>query len=416
MTLPSGASPERATPGRISRPIRVLLVDTAVAFGGTLVVSRNLLTHLDPRRIDASLVTACLDGFVSPGFAGSVPVRRLVPRVNYVAMGRWKAAIRRRVTWAPLRRTIELLAMAVEFLANLPYLIRLVSLYRALRVDIVHINNYTMEPMWAARLLGIPIIYHLHGFVSPNMDGSGRRNFQRIAAFVSISHAVTQSAVVAGIDRDRIHEIPNFVEQLPDTPPTPLPAKPAIGIFGRVTNWKGHKEFLRAAAQVLEEFPALRVYIVGDASDGDPQYFDECVEFARHSRYPENFIFTGRVTDVASYYRKCTVVVHASTWPEPFGMVLIEAMAEGRPVVASTFGAAREIIDDGNEGYLVDPRNVHSMATRITELLKSPAQALEMGTRGYAKVLRQYDPGAAALRFEALYDQIARSNVRVSHC
>ena len=397
------------TPSAWQRPVRVLIVDSASAFGGTLVVARNLLKHLDPQHVEASLVSACKDGFVSPGFAGTAPVRLVAPRVDYVTSGRWKAAIHRRIRWAPLRRGLELVAITAELVANLPYLIRLIRLYRRLKIDVVHVNNYTMEPMWAARWLGIPIIYHLHGFVSPHMDGSGRRNFRHVTAFVTISRAVTASAIRAGIARERIHEIPNFVEQLPNDSPAPLPNEPAIGIFGRVTNWKGQKEFLRAAIQVLEQFPTLRVYIVGDASDGDPAYFEECVDIARQSAFPDNFEFTGRVSDVTAYYRKCTVVVHASTWPEPFGMVLIEAMAEARPVIASVHGAAPEIVDDGVDGYIVDPKIPEAMANRISELLRNPDMIHAMGERAHSKVRKEFDPRAAARNFELLYRQIAAS-------
>ena len=412
MPAPDSSAPGSVepTPLSVARPVRVLIVDTASAFGGTLVVSRNLLKHLDPRRVEASLVSACKDGFVSPGFAGIVPVRMLAPRINYVTLGRWKNAIRRRITWARLRRAIELLAMTTEIIANVPYLVRLIALYRRLQIDIVHINNYTMEPMWAARLLGIPIIYHLHGFVSPNMDGSGRRNFRRVTAFISISRAVTESAIGAGICPERIHEIPNFVEQLPSGPPPPLPAMPAIGIFGRVTNWKGQKEFLRAAIQLLPEFPNLRVYVVGDASDGDQRYFQECIEIARKSDYPDNFVFTGRVSDVASFYQKCTVVVHASTLPEPFGMVLIEAMAEGRPVVASIHGAASEIVQDGVDGCVVDPLDIRAIAARVAALLRDVELASRMGYHGRLKIRGSYGPDEAVRRFTRLYSEVCATH------
>ena len=388
------------------RPVRVLIVDTARAFGGTLVVSRNLLKHLDRRRVEASLVSACKDGFVAPGFAGAAPVRLLSPRIDYVTMGRWKAVIHRRIRWPPLRRGIEILAMIAEIIVNIPYLLRLIGLYRKLQVDIVHVNNYTMEPMWAARLLGIPIIYHLHGFVPTQMDRSGRRNFREVKSFISISHVVTESAIRAGIDRGRIQEIPNFVEKMLEGPPPPLPAEPAIGIFGRVTSWKGQKEFLQAAIQVLNEFPTLRVYVVGDASDGDPMYFEECIDIARNSAYPDNFEFTGRVPDVATYYRKCTVVVHASTWPEPFGMVLIEAMAEARPVIASIYGAAPEIIREGIHGYLVDPKKPEAIAAQVARLLGNSELSRTMGEQGYSTVRSHFSPHTAARRFESLYAQL----------
>ena len=89
---------------QVSRPVRVLIVDTAIAFGGTLAVARNLLKHLDRNLIDASLVSACSDGFVSNDFAGDADIRLLAPRVNYVRLQKWKQAIRRRFRWKPLRR------------------------------------------------------------------------------------------------------------------------------------------------------------------------------------------------------------------------------------------------------------------------------------------------------------------------
>ena len=403
-----------ADPAPAPRPIKVLIVDTAIAFGGSLVVARNLLKHLDSRLINASLVSACSDGFVSSGFAGDAQTRLLAPWVNYVTLEKWKLAIGRHIGWSPLCRGLQLAAMVTEILANVPYLVRVVLLYRKLRLDVVHVNNYSMEPVLGARLLGIPVVYHLHGFISPNLDNSGRRSFRRVSAFVSISRVVTEAAVRAGIDRARIHEIPNFVERMPEALPAPMPTAPAIGIFGRIIPWKGQREFFSAAMHVLRQFPGLRVYLVGGASDGDPEYVEACRELARASPYADQIEFTGMVTDVAMYYRKCTVVIHASISPEPFGMVMIEAMSEARPVVASIFGAASEIIQDGVEGYLVDPANSHLMAARIAALLADPTFAAEMGLKGLRKARANYDPRVAARKFERLYAKVAQSKGRVS--
>ena len=406
-TSPAESFPLKSA--QASRPVRVLIVDTAIAFGGTLAVARNLLKHLDRNLIDASLVSACSDGFVSNDFAGGADIRLLAPRVNYVRVHSWKQTIRRRFLWKPLRRSFELMAMAAEFLANTSYVLRLAYLCRKKRIDILHANNFALEPLWAARLLGISIVSHLHGFFHFPMERSRRRSIRHVKAFVSISRAVTDSAVRAGVDPTRIHEIPNFVERVPEASPPPMPAELAIGIFGRVAQWKGQKEFLQAAMLVLQRFAGLRVYIVGDASDGDPRYLAECREIARSSPFTDQIEFTGLVTDVAAYYRKCTVVVHASVEPEPFGMVVIEAMAEARPVVASVLGAPPEIIQDGIEGYLVNPKDPDAMATRIITLLADPALATHMGLQGHKKVLTLYDPSVAARRFERLYMEIARS-------
>lgn len=408
---PTPPRPSAAEPLATDRPVKVLIVDTAIAFGGTLAVARNLLKHLDRSVIDASLLSACMDGFVSHDFAGDANIRLLAPRVDYVTLAKWKQTARQLFRWGPFRRGFELLAMTAEVLANMSYMARLAYLCRKMRVNVVHVNNYSMAPLWAARLLRIPVVFHLHGFLHTPIDGSGRRNLRHVKAFVSISRAVTEAAVRAGIDRARIHEIPNFVERVPGTLPPPMPKELAIGIFGRVTQWKGQKEFLRAALHVLPDFPGLRVYVVGDASDGDPRYLDECREIARASAFEDQIEFTGLVTDVATYYRKCTVVVHASIKPEPFGMVLIEALAEARPVVASVFGAVSEIIDEGIDGFLVDPKDPLSMAARISALLSDPTLAARMGASGHQKVRNRYDPRGAAGEFQRLYLTVAQSSM-----
>lgn len=390
------------------QPLRVAIVDTAIAFGGTLSVSRNILKNLDPLIVDASLISACADGYVSQGFAGNRDIALVAPRVSYARLAQWKARVGRLSRWYPVRRSLEILIMASELLANIPYLIRLIFLFKRKRTDLVHLNNYAMEPLCAARLLRIPVVYHLHGLVPLTLERSARRSFKHVKAFISISRAVTESAMHAGFDPRIIYEIPNFTELEPDPYPPAMPSKPAIGIFGRVTNWKGQKEFLHSILRVFPRFPNLIVYIVGDASDSDPQYFEECRSIATSSPWATQIIFPGRVTDVTNYYRQCTLVVHASIEPEPFGMVIIEAMAQARPVVASIFGAAGEILQDGTEGFLVDPNDTAAMASRMCTLLANPYLAADMGIRGYTKVRNLYCPTSAINKFTQLYFRIAR--------
>ena len=397
---PSGSSAAR-------RRVRVLIVDTAIAFGGSLVVARNLLRHLDSNLIDASLVSACTDGFVSACFAGSAEVTLLAPCVDYVTLGNWKHSIHGKIKWKLLRRTVELAVIASGIIANLPYMARLAMLCRRRRIDIMHVNNFSMEALWTARLLRLPIIYHLHGHVAGRLERSARRNFRHVKQFVSVSVDVTNSAIRAGIDPRRIQTIPNFVDQPPDTTPPPMPGKPIIGIFGRVTQWKGQKQFLQAVLKVLPKFPELRALIVGDSSDGSPRYMEECRKVAQSSGLADRIEFSGRVTDVTRYYRQCSIVVHASTSPEPFGMVLIEAMAQARPVIASAFGAASEIITDGREGYIVDPNDTSALAEKITELLLNPAKAKSMGIAGHKRVCTTYHPHVGAQRFMDLYSEVA---------
>jgi glycosyltransferase involved in cell wall biosynthesis len=113
--------------------------------------------------------------------------------------------------------------------------------------------------------------------------------------------------------------------------------------------------------------------------------------------------FAGMVHDVAPYYRRCNVVVHASIEPEPFGMVIIEAMAEGRPVVASVVGAGAEIVLNSECGVVADPRDPKDLAEKVCMLLTDGTRAQEMGLRGFSEVKQHYEPRMVARTFENLY-------------
>jgi glycosyltransferase involved in cell wall biosynthesis len=387
--------------------LKVLIIDAAIAFGGTLVVARNLVKHLDKGRVQVSLVSASGDGFVSKDFIGGGGVTLISPFADYVRLYNWKRVVRRWCAPGLLRRFLEGAVIIAGILVNVPYMIRVALHCRRTRAQVVHLNNYVLEPLWVARLLRIPIVYHLHGYLPCPLERSARRSFRHVKAFVSISRGVNDAAVRAGIDAGLIHNIPNFVERPPSPTPPPLPDKPVVGIFGRVIPWKGQKQFLQAAVTLLPRFPDLRLLIVGGVSDGEPEYMDECRQIAEQSGYAERIEFTGMVTDVTSYYRRCSIVVHASIQPEPFGMVIIEAMAEGRPVVASTLGAAPEILEEGVDGYIVDPHDRETLAARIAELVADPELAARMGSSGHAKVQASYDPRVAARAFERLYREVA---------
>src|SRR5690606_13944190 len=129
----------------------------------------------------------------------------------------------------------------------------------------------------------------------------------------------------------------------------------AVGIFGRVISWKGQRIFAEAAIRAIREEPRIRPVIIGDESDGRREYFEGVRDLICREGLEGRFVLAGYTEEVEAHYAAMDVVVHASTTPEPFGMVVPEAMAARCAVIAADAGGPREVVTPGHDGLLVPP-------------------------------------------------------------
>ena len=149
------------------------------------------------------------------------------------------------------------------------------------------------------------------------------------------------------------------------------PAEPGtirVGLLGTLARWKGHETFLTALSLLAPEIP-VRGYVIGDAlyqTDGSQTSLAELRDIAQRLGISSRVGFTGFVPEPASAMRALDIVVHASTQPEPFGLVIVEAMACGRALVASEAGGAAELIDVGVNALAHTPGDATQLAERIT--------------------------------------------------
>ncbi len=113
--------------------------------------------------------------------------------------------------------------------------------------------------------------------------------------------------------------------------------------------------------------------------------------------------------DVIAAIDGCRFLVSPALWPEPFGLVLIEAMARGKAVVASRAGGPREIVRDGETGLLVTPGDTEALARALRLLVDEPCLATRMGRAGAAQCAASFSAAAAMPRIEAVYDAAYRA-------
>ncbi len=147
------------------------------------------------------------------------------------------------------------------------------------------------------------------------------------------------------------------------------PGELLYGIFGRLQRWKGQDVFIEAAADVSRRFSRGRFVIVGGSVFGlEPAFADELRALAERLGIADRVVFTGQRSDPARLMAACDVICHATRVPEPFGMVIIEAMAQSRPVIATSGGGPTEIVIDGESGILVPPESRTALAEAMLRL------------------------------------------------
>jgi len=164
-----------------------------------------------------------------------------------------------------------------------------------------------------------------------------------------------------------------------------LPAdKLIIGIVARLQHWKGVHVLLESARELLNARQDLFFVVVGGPHPLEPEYALTLEQRSRELRLQDHVLFTGYQANSAQWMAAMDVVVNAS-FGEPFGMVIIEAMALGKAVVATRLDGPTEIITDGIDGLLVSPGSAAELTRSLQRLIEEPQLRAALGQAGRAR-------------------------------
>jgi glycosyltransferase involved in cell wall biosynthesis len=267
----------------------------------------------------------------------------------------------------------------------------------AVAPDLVHTNGFKMHTLGAwATPQQIPLLWHIHDFVGtrPLMSRLLSTHARRCAAIVANSHSVADDVravigrrpptftVYNAIDLARFAPTGELLDldDLAGMPPLGSGGV-RVGIVATMARWKGHETFLRAIAMLPPATP-VRAYVIGGPryeTAGSQYTIAELRALAMQFGVADRVAFTGFVNHAAPAMRALDIVVHASTQPEPFGLVIAEAMACGRAVIASAAGGAAEIIEDGVDALAHPPGDAPALARLIEQLASDPAMRERLG-------------------------------------
>jgi glycosyltransferase involved in cell wall biosynthesis len=180
-----------------------------------------------------------------------------------------------------------------------------------------------------------------------------------------------------------------------------------VGVVGRIKYLrKGQEVFVRAAARLKPRFPQARFLCIGSPFPGNESHLSRLLELIKEQDVTDYVLCTGDVDDVKAALASLDVAVLSSVQPEPFAGVVIEAMALGRPVVATAIGGSLEQVADGVTGFLVEPGNPESMAHAIGELLESTEQARLFGQNGRRRFLERFEFELFYQKMLSLYEKV----------
>jgi len=237
---------------------------------------------------------------------------------------------------------------------------------------------------------GIPTVWYQIGFASGWMDWlASRIHSDRILA-VSEHVAERQRllgarcpvvSILPGIDLKRFCS--GDQQQVRLRLRLPLDARIAV-LVGRLQRWKGMHTAIAAMSRVIAEVPSARLIIVGGAHEMEPEYAKELAEQVKRSGIQHAIELVGRQDNIAEWMSAADVVIHTSRG-EPFGIVAVEGMACGRPLVTGNDGGVVEAVRDGIEGVHVPYENEHLLAVALIRIFREPLIGIQMGQRGISR-------------------------------
>jgi glycosyltransferase involved in cell wall biosynthesis len=164
-----------------------------------------------------------------------------------------------------------------------------------------------------------------------------------------------------------------------------------VGVVGRIKFVrKGQEVLVMAAALLRDRFPDVRYMIVGTVAPGNEDHLDRLRELIRANGLEDQFFFTGDVNDVRNIYAALDITVVPSIQAEPFGLVVMESMALGTPVVGSRCGGIAEQVVDGETGLLFEPGDEQALAGALACLLEDDQLRRSMGRAGQARACQVF--------------------------
>jgi glycosyltransferase involved in cell wall biosynthesis len=319
------------------------------------------------------------------------------------------------------RAGVRVIPLPMSKIRNVRASFRLIQVLRREKVEIIHVHSQEAG-IWgriAAWVAGVPIVIY-----TPQTVDIRQKRFQALYYLIERLSAAVTDMLISVNEGDRlrlinkgvispdkimtisngieVHSFPACVDVKAKKQELGIPSEgPVIAQIGRLSEQKGPRYLLEAATLVLEMRPDTIFLMVGEGP-----LREEIEDRAKELELSENLLLLGWRNDVAAIIACVDVVVLSSLW-EGLPYALLEAMASGKPVVATAVNGCKELVRDGQTGLLVPPADSRALADAVLTLLDSGEMALEMGRRARQVVGKDFSLENMVGRVDELYERLA---------
>lgn len=269
------------------------------------------------------------------------------------------------------------------------------------KFDILLMNNTIFESknfVNVGNRLKLPIVVYERGIM--NYSREHVLATKRVDASIAVSDAILQNMfkykfeskimelIYDGVD-PTLFEGPFNPVEIKKELKIPLGSK-VIGIIGNVRHWKGQKYFIEAFKLLAPKYLDLYGLIIGGWSEMDHDYLGLLQQTVKDAGLENRIRFLGYRKDTPALLSILDVFVHASIQPEPFGMVLLEAMAARIPIIATKFGGPIEILDSGGCGALVQPEDGRAIAEECIKYFTDEVYRRDIVEKAYKRLCEKF--------------------------
>jgi L-malate glycosyltransferase len=282
---------------------------------------------------------------------------------------------------------------------------------RERRIEIIHAHvarDYPIAAL-ASRVCKTPLILTRH--LTYKLSGLHRFTFRQAGKIIAVSNGVAESLMKGGLVAvEKISIVQNGVDTFLLEKIKRSPADLVVATIGEIREHKGQEDFIRAAAIVAKKHPNVKFLIIGQDNSANREYRRFLENLVKELNLQNQVIFTGWLDNPAEIYESFDIFVSAAQ-SEPFGLVIAEAMASGKGIVATKTVGANELLTDNESGKLVEIGHIEQIAEAITQLLEDENLRRTLGENARQRAKEFFSLEKMVSETEKVYQYLRQKDI-----